>query len=191
VERLTEKLAALAEFAGVAGALLGHAVLDLTESGQVQVRIAKISARLPSGRSSSRSSTSDGRPRRFRGTDPLCRRLGPDLVFADARAIGLEADLEMATLAASIKAAAGLPPGAWLSLNVSPGLTVGNGRLAGLLRTADRPLVLEVTEHVTVADYAALRAAIGLLRPRCASRWMTRDRASRTSATSSSFGPPS
>jgi EAL domain-containing protein (putative c-di-GMP-specific phosphodiesterase class I) len=166
VERLTEKLAALAEFAGVAGALLGHAVLDLTESGQVQVRIAKII-----GEAAFRPvfqpivDVPTGAHVGFEALTRFADGSAPDLVFADARAIGLEADLEMATLAASIKAAAGLPPGAWLSLNVSPGLTVGNGRLAGLLRTADRPLVLEVTEHVTVADYAALRAAIGLLRP--------------------------
>jgi len=166
VERLTEKLAALAEFAGVAGALLGHAVLDLTESGQVQVRIAKII-----GEAAFRPvfqpivDVPTGAHVGFEALTRFADGSAPDLVFADARAIGLEADLEMATLAASIKAAAGLPPGAWLSLNVSPDLMIGNGRLAGLLRTADRPLVLEVTEHVTVADYAALRAAIGLLRP--------------------------
>jgi EAL domain-containing protein (putative c-di-GMP-specific phosphodiesterase class I) len=91
--------------------------------------------------------------------------LAPDLVFAEARAAGLEAELEMATLAASIKAAVGLPPGAWLSFNVSPSLVIGEGHLAGLLRTVDRPLVLEVTEHIGIAEYGALRAAIGLLRP--------------------------
>ena len=79
--------------------------------------------------------------------------------------MGLEAELEMATLAASISAAAALPHGAWLSLNVSPALVTGEGRLARLLRAADRPLVLEVTEHVVVADYEALRTAIHLLRP--------------------------
>ena len=54
----------------------------------------------------------------------------PDLVFAEARAAGLEADLEVATLTAAIAAATALPAGAWLSLNVSPSL-VTSRRLAG------------------------------------------------------------
>jgi EAL domain-containing protein (putative c-di-GMP-specific phosphodiesterase class I) len=74
-------------------------------------------------------------------------------------------ELELATLKAAILAAAGLPRGSWLSLNVSPALVTTEKRLAKLLRLADRPLVLEITEHVPVADYAALRAAIGQLRP--------------------------
>jgi len=43
---------------------------------------------------------------------------------------------------------------------VSPNLVTGDPRLADLVRLADRPLVLEVTEHVPVDDYAALRTAI-------------------------------
>jgi diguanylate cyclase (GGDEF)-like protein len=89
----------------------------------------------------------------------------PDLVFADARTAGLEAELELATLAASISAAAALPQGAWLSLNVSPNLVTADEGLGELLRRSNRPVVLEVTEHVAIPDYAALRAAIGRLRP--------------------------
>jgi EAL domain-containing protein (putative c-di-GMP-specific phosphodiesterase class I) len=89
----------------------------------------------------------------------------PDVVFAEARAAGLEADLELATLAAAIAAARRLPAGAWLSLNVSPTLLTGSRRLAAVLRRAKHPIVLEVTEHVAVDDYAALRAAIDRLRP--------------------------
>jgi len=45
---------------------------------------------------------------------------------------------------------------------VSPDLVI-DGRLAALLARAGRPIVLEVTEHVAIADYAAVRAAIGRL----------------------------
>jgi PAS domain S-box-containing protein len=166
LEQLTETLPALLEFARAAGALMGPAIVDLTESGEVRVRIARIIADeafqpvfqpvvdIPSGVRAG-----------YEALTRFSNGIRPDLVFADARAVGLEAELEMATLAASIKAAAGLPTGAWLSLNVSPALVTGEGRLARLLQTADRPLVLEVTEHVVVADYEALRTAIGLLRP--------------------------
>ena len=61
--------------------------------------------------------------------DAFSNAIRPDLVFADAHAVGLGAKLEMATLAASIKTGAGLPAGAWLSLNVSPGPPVA--RVAG------------------------------------------------------------
>ena len=166
LEQLTETLPALLEFAGVAGALLGPAIVGLTESGEVRVRIARVIGEgafvpvfqpivdIPSGDRVG-----------FEALTRFSSGVRPDLVFADARAVSLEAELEMATLAASIKAAAGLPLGAWLSLNVSPSLVTGNAGLARLLQKADRPIVLEVTEHVSVADYGGLRAAIGMLNP--------------------------
>ncbi len=90
----------------------------------------------------------------------------PDVVFADARRVGLEEELEMATLSASVAEATQLPRGAWVSLNVSPDLVTGaNGRLAEILGRADRPVVLEVTEHVPVADYPMLRECVDRLGP--------------------------
>ena len=113
----------------------------------------------------------------------------PDRVFAEARASGLEVELELATLAAAIAAATALPADAWLSLNVSPGLLTANGRLSGALRRADRPIVLEVTEHVAVDDYRGPsrgdQAGSG---PGSASPSTTSARGSPTSATSSSCG---
>ncbi len=163
---LTESLPALLEFAGFAGALVGPAIADLTEAGTIRSRIADIirsNAYRPVFQP-----VVDLETGAHVGYEALTRfsdGTAPDLVFADARAAGLEAELELATLAASITAAAGLPLHAWLSLNVSPGLLSGDARLAALLRRSDRPIVLEVTEHVPVDDYAALRAAIGGLRP--------------------------
>jgi EAL domain-containing protein (putative c-di-GMP-specific phosphodiesterase class I) len=84
----------------------------------------------------------------------------PDLCFAEAWTVGLGPDLEFATLAAAINAAGSLPAGMWLNLNVSPRLLDQPDRVRALLWTADRALVLEVTEHEPVADYEALRTAI-------------------------------
>jgi PAS domain S-box-containing protein len=89
----------------------------------------------------------------------------PDLVFADARAVGLGLELEMATLAAAIDAARALPPGPWLNLNVSPPLLDDRVALRDVLAAADRPIVLEVTEHEVIADYEAFRVAVRSLGP--------------------------
>jgi EAL domain-containing protein (putative c-di-GMP-specific phosphodiesterase class I)/DNA-binding response OmpR family regulator len=87
----------------------------------------------------------------------------PDRRFADAAAVGLGYELEAATLCAAVRAADGLPPGAWLSLNVSPGFLLEGSRLRDVVRDARRPLVLEITEHVVIEDYAAFRACVAEL----------------------------
>jgi EAL domain-containing protein (putative c-di-GMP-specific phosphodiesterase class I) len=88
----------------------------------------------------------------------------PDVVFAEAEAVGLGLDLETATLERTFEAVEGLAFGAILSVNVSPELIV-SGRLASLLPSWRERLVLEVTEHVAIDDYPAMRAAIDALRP--------------------------
>jgi PAS domain S-box-containing protein len=166
VALLTESLPALLEFAGFAGALIGPAIADLTEVDQVRRRIAEI-IKTTAFRSVFQPivDLEGGAHAGYEALTRFSSGTAPNLVFDDARAVGLEADLELATLDAALSSAVALPRGMWLSLNVSPGLVATNGRLAALLRRADRPIVLEVTEHVPVDDYVALRAAIGRLRP--------------------------
>ncbi|HLX35746.1 MAG TPA: EAL domain-containing protein [Candidatus Limnocylindrales bacterium] len=84
----------------------------------------------------------------------------PDLVFADAQAAGIGIDLELATLEAAIAAAHGLPAGRWLDVNVSPQLLDDPAALRAVLSVADRPVVLEITEHEVIGDYDAFRAAV-------------------------------
>lgn len=79
--------------------------------------------------------------------------------------MGLGQELELATLTTALAGARSLPPGGYLSLNVSPGLVLDGDRLAHALAGADRPLVIEITEHERIDDYAALRAALERLRP--------------------------
>ena len=83
----------------------------------------------------------------------------PEVRFAEAAAIGLGPDLELVTLRSAIHAARLLPAGGFLSLNVSPALVLEGDRLHEVLQSTDRLIVLEITEHEPVADYAALRAA--------------------------------
>ncbi|MGA2513872.1 MAG: EAL domain-containing protein [Candidatus Limnocylindrales bacterium] len=87
----------------------------------------------------------------------------PDLCFADAWSVGLGPDLEMATIEAAIAQAKRLPSGRWLDLNTSPRLLADPKRLRGVLRSADRAIVLEITEHELIDDYAAVREAVRTL----------------------------
>jgi EAL domain-containing protein (putative c-di-GMP-specific phosphodiesterase class I) len=52
-----------------------------------------------------------------------------------------------------------LPGGCFVSLNVSPALILAGDELRAILAVRTRPIVLEITEHETIADYAALRSA--------------------------------
>jgi EAL domain-containing protein (putative c-di-GMP-specific phosphodiesterase class I) len=84
----------------------------------------------------------------------------PDRVFAEAHRVGLGFDLEIAALAAALDASDALPADAWLSLNASPDVILQRSELAGLLREQSRRIVLEITEHVVIDDYKAVRRAV-------------------------------
>lgn len=166
VERLTGVLPALAEFADLAGVILGPSIAERTRSGRLHAQVSSVIYE-----------------ERFRpvfqpivdlettevvGFEGLTRFDGderPDRVFADAWSVGLGPDLEIATLNAIIAAATALPPGRWLNVNMSPRLFGARPDVAGVLATVDRPLVIEITEHEAVADYDAVRAAIRALGP--------------------------
>lgn len=79
--------------------------------------------------------------------------------FAAADALGMSTRLEAACLSEAVATAKILRRRAWLSLNVSPALLLDD-RLPALVRDVDRPLVLELTEHQPIADYAAVREAL-------------------------------
>ena len=85
----------------------------------------------------------------------------PDIRFADAARVGLGSEFELAAIETAVAAARGLPTGTFLSLNVSPAVALASGaRLKSLLSRVDRPIVLELTEHVPIGDYTRLRDAI-------------------------------
>ena len=90
----------------------------------------------------------------------------PDVRFAEAARAGLGVALEQVTIKAALRAAAGLPPGTYLSLNASPTLIAGGGSVAALLEQAPCPIVIEITERDAVESYAELRQSLGGLRAR-------------------------
>lgn len=85
---------------------------------------------------------------------------GPDKWFEEAALVGLREELELAAIEMALEALPAIPPTAYLSLNVSPA-TILSGRLAECLKPypLDR-LMLEVTEHDIVEDYARLFEAL-------------------------------
>jgi PAS domain S-box-containing protein len=94
--------------------------------------------------------------------DDGCR---PDETFAAALDCGLGFELETVTLEAALDSGRLLPAGAWLSLNVSPPLASDAARLGRVLAGRSRPVVLEITEHEAIADYAPLHEAVVRLGP--------------------------
>ena len=92
----------------------------------------------------------------------------PDQWFADASALGLGPELELATIRTAVAAARALPPGRFVTINLSPELLLSRQEdlRASISRLLDdRPVVLELTEHDVVDDYEALRASLTALGP--------------------------
>lgn len=89
----------------------------------------------------------------------------PDRWFADAARVGLGVELELAAVEHAVAEVDRLPPGAFLSVNVSAVAAV-DGRLDALLAPCPQRIVLELTEHTRVDDYDHLCAAIARHRER-------------------------
>jgi EAL domain-containing protein (putative c-di-GMP-specific phosphodiesterase class I) len=90
----------------------------------------------------------------------------PDRWFADASAVGLGQQLELAAVRAALTVLAATPDPTYLSINVSPATATSDALFEVLNRgdgTATR-VVLELTEHSSVTDYPTLRSALLRLR---------------------------
>ena len=160
----TEALPALVEFADLAGALIGRDLTRRADTGRAHGHISDII--------NHRAFHPVFQPivelesRTFVGYEALTRFTdgsNPEVVFAEAAAVGLGLDLERATLHAALAASMALPESAWLNLNASPELIIAGDALRSLPHDNSRRLVLEVTEHSVIADYPAFRAAAAAL----------------------------
>jgi EAL domain-containing protein (putative c-di-GMP-specific phosphodiesterase class I) len=90
----------------------------------------------------------------------------PERLFQQAAGAGVGTDLELVTIEAAVAAARRLDSERFLSLNVSSDLVMHHtGALQDLLAERDRTVVLELTEHEAVADYATLRERLAWLEP--------------------------
>ncbi|MFI5036201.1 MAG: PAS domain S-box protein [Acidimicrobiales bacterium] len=83
----------------------------------------------------------------------------PDEKILEAHSVGLGSELEAALAAAALEEAARLPAGAFVSINFSPD-TLLDGHAKQVLKAAGREIVIEITEHAPIDDYAAVRRAM-------------------------------
>ena len=90
----------------------------------------------------------------------------PDVWFVEAGEAGLGAELELRAIEKALEGLAAAPPSTYISVNVSPA-HVASGRFAELVDAVpSERVVLEITEHATIADYADVVRACETLRSR-------------------------
>lgn len=87
---------------------------------------------------------------------PNTTRRGPDVWFEDAERVGLGVELEMAAVRAALETLGHLPPGKYAAINVSPATILSGALDQALVGVDTGRLIIEVTEHQQVADFAVL-----------------------------------
>ena len=89
------------------------------------------------------------------GGDPL---ITPLQWFTDAELVNRALQLDLLAVRSTLSAAVDLPPDVYVAVNVSPATFASTALLTELRSTPIRPdrLVLEVTEHSSIEDYAPL-----------------------------------
>lgn len=95
---------------------------------------------------------------------PVSPQRGPDKWFEEAHQVAKGTELELLAIELAVARLAQFPAHAYLALNVSPD-TILSGQLDACLAGAPpHRLVLEITEHAPVEEYASLYAALEGLR---------------------------
>lgn len=107
-------------------------------------------------------SLTDGEVVGFEGLTRFVDGTRPDLAFALAARLGMGATFEVEAAKLVVAAAEELPGDVWVSLNVSAA-TLLSVDLAPVVAACSRRLILEITEHELVTDYAGVIAAVGRL----------------------------
>ncbi len=90
----------------------------------------------------------------------------PDVWFAEAASVGLGLELELAAVCQAFAKVPALPSGAFLTVNVSPQTLCSSALQRALDDVVAERVVLELTEHVSVENYAELEQVRGRLRSR-------------------------
>lgn len=161
---LQRRVPALVEFAALASSLLGAGLRRRSERAAERARIRKIIA---SGAFhpvfQPIVEMANGVVIGYEALTRFDDRTPPDHVFMAATEVGVGLELEAATIAAALDAADPLPSGAFLDINVSPDMIMAVEPLGKLLGRSAARVVLEITEHVGIADYVALREAVAML----------------------------
>jgi PAS domain S-box-containing protein len=166
VERLTERLGVIEEYASIASAVLGPSISSRAQRGRSRELVRAIidqSAFHPVFQP-----IVDLASRVVIGYEALTRfddGMAPDEHFREAAVAGLGIELECAALDAALLAAGALPTASWLNVNVSPAVVLAGEPLRSIVARYPWRLVLEVTEHEAIADYVTFRQVVEGLGP--------------------------
>jgi EAL domain-containing protein (putative c-di-GMP-specific phosphodiesterase class I) len=163
--RLSDRLATLTEFSVISAAVLGPMLCEAWRKERLQNEVEAIissGAFVPVFQPVVDLKT--GRSVGYEALTRFADGTRPDLAFLAADKVGMMVKLETATLREQIKQARSLPKDTWLSLNISPALAMALTPLLDVLSDADRPVVLEITEHAEIEDYPRLMAALDSVR---------------------------
>jgi EAL domain-containing protein (putative c-di-GMP-specific phosphodiesterase class I) len=90
----------------------------------------------------------------------------PDKWFAEAAALGLGLELELAAIRSALAASAALPDSVYVAINAAAETILSPDLATALAGVDGRRIVLELTEHAAVSDYDGLVAAIASYRAR-------------------------
>jgi predicted signal transduction protein with EAL and GGDEF domain len=91
----------------------------------------------------------------------------PDAWFGDAREIGQSLELDQLTFRSALATLPPPPHDVYLSVNATPELLVHPGLYAMLTDDIDvERVIIEVTEHIAIHSYDAIRAALATARER-------------------------
>jgi EAL domain-containing protein (putative c-di-GMP-specific phosphodiesterase class I)/ActR/RegA family two-component response regulator len=105
------------------------------------------------------------------GSEALARFLDdpdrpPNERFREAADVGLGVELELAAIRSALAEVGNVPQGTYISVNASHRVAMHQGLLGLLDEAPVERLVVEITEHEPVEDYAAFTSALRLLRER-------------------------
>lgn len=160
-ETIGDQFPSLLSFAAIAGALLGAGLERNNQQAAARAGIEAIIA--SSAFQTVFQPVVELSSRRIVGYEALTRfddGVSPSERFADAALLGVGRELELACARRAVEAARDLPTDAWIGVNTSPHVLLDNAKLAEIVASTDRDIVLEITEHAAVHDYGALHAGI-------------------------------
>ena len=90
--------------------------------------------------------------------------VAPDIWFREAARMGLGAELELAAIRTAVSYLPQIPPGAFLTVNISPETARSLTNLDWFHRLPLRRMVIEISEEATIDDYETFRNALDGLR---------------------------
>ena len=88
----------------------------------------------------------------------------PEAWFSDAESCGLHAELDLAAAAAALEVMPRLPERAFLSINMAPATAVSERFIDAIKGVDSDRLIIEITEHDAVHDYAVLASSLARFR---------------------------